>query len=205
MFTSRAEFRLFLRQDNADQRLFKHAYKYGLISKEEISRAEEKSKEIKRLNEYVKTNKISVSQFNKLYNGISSTINHPQQLSLIIKRPEVGLEKLLNELKKEFFEDAIKEVEYNIKYEGYLKRNLEQIKKFKDQEKRKLSKQINYQKIESLSLEARDKLNQIQPDSLGQASRISGVSPADISVLMIYLEREKHTQKVPRETRQKSN
>ena len=97
--------------------------------------------------------------------------------------------------------DAIQEVEYNIKYEGYLKRNLELINKFKEQESRKLPKRLEYQTIEALSLEARDKLSQIQPENLGQASRISGVSPADISVLMIYLEREKYTSKVPRETR----
>jgi len=98
-------------------------------------------------------------------------------------------------------EDAIKEVEYNIKYEGYLKRNLDLINKFKEQENRKLPRRIEYQTIEALSLEARDKLSRIQPENLGQASRISGVSPADISVLMIYLEREKYTVKVPRETR----
>jgi tRNA uridine 5-carboxymethylaminomethyl modification enzyme len=201
MFTSRAEFRLLLRQDNADIRLFKHAKEYGLISDGDINRTNEKNSSIKRLSDFVKKNIISAAKFNRLYNGTSSKIEQPQRLDIIIKRPEVSLIKILNDsLKDEMPADAIKEVEYNIKYEGYLKRNLELISKFKEQENRKLPRQLDYQKIEALSLEARDKLKQIQPENLGQASRISGVSPADISVLMIYLEREKYTSNVPRET-----
>ena len=96
--------------------------------------------------------------------------------------------------------DAIQEVEYNIKYDGYLKRNLELINKFKEQENRNIPKELDYHRIGALSLEARDKLNQIQPENLGQASRISGVSPADINVLMIYLEKAKYISKVSRET-----
>ena len=201
MFTSRAEFRLFLRQDNADIRLFEHAKKYGLLLKEDIRRVNEKKQAVNSLNKHVKVNKISARKFNEIYDEISSKIEQPQRLDAIIKRPEVNLAELLKVTQNDDYPlDAIKEVEYNIKYEGYLKRNLELINKFKENENRIISKHINYKAINALSLEARDKLNQIQPESLGQASRISGVSPADISVLMIYLEREKYNSNVPRET-----
>jgi len=201
MFTSRAEFRLFLRQDNADIRLFKHAEKYGLLSGADIQRIKRKMEAITDLEHIVKNTKIIPDDFNRLYHGISSKIKQRQSLDIIIKRPEVNLVKLLSESQKaEISVSAIQEVEYNIKYDGYLKRNLELINKFKDQENRKIPKYLDFKNIEALSLEARDKLDQVQPENLGQASRISGVSPADINVLMIFLEKEKYRSKVSRET-----
>jgi tRNA uridine 5-carboxymethylaminomethyl modification enzyme len=201
MFTSRAEFRLFLRQDNADIRLFDHAKEYGLLSEKDEVRTNQKINAVVEVVDFVKKTKIKPNKFNEVYKGISSKIEHKQGLEGLIKRPEVNLVKLMNESQKEGVpEDAIQEVEYNIKYEGYLKRNLELINKFKEQENRKLPKYLDFQGIGALSLEARDKLNRVRPESLGQASRISGVSPADINVLMIYLEKEKYTSKVPRET-----
>jgi tRNA uridine 5-carboxymethylaminomethyl modification enzyme len=201
MFTSRAEFRLFLRQDNADIRLFEYGKKYNLLTGDMIKKIEHKLNAIQKLMEIIQRTKIKPESFNSIFAQTSSKIDQQYKLETLIKRPEVSLKKMLSEINKiPIVEDAVQEVEYNIKYEGYLKRNLELIKKFKEQEERKLPKKIDYQRIGALSLEARDKLSQIQPDSLGQASRISGVSPADINVLMIYLEKEKYNSKVPRET-----
>ncbi len=201
MFTSRAEFRLFLRQDNADVRLSKYGKKYGLLTGPERERVYKKLEAVKELNKYVETKKLSPSEFKSVYNDTSSALTQSQLLKTLIKRPEVKLKALLrNKTNGMFLDAAIQEVEFNHKYEGYLKRNIDLIRKFKQQENRRIPQNIAYKNMDALSSEAKDKLNQIQPESLGQASRISGVSPADLSVLMVYLEREQYKNKVSRGT-----
>lgn len=193
MFTSRAEFRLFLRQDNADLRLSKYGKEYGLLKESEWERVCKKSAAVKTVKKIIETRKISPLELEKKTKRKSSPISQPQLLKALIKRPEVKLRPFLEELpKNKIMVDAIQEVEFNYKYDGYLKRNLELIKKFKDQEKKKIPPDMAYEKISALSAEARDKLGQIKPESLGQASRISGVTPADLAVLLVYLESDKY-------------
>jgi tRNA uridine 5-carboxymethylaminomethyl modification enzyme len=202
MFTSRAEFRLLLRQDNADIRLAKFGRRYGLLSDREYKLVEDKIKEINELNSYIRTIKISPDDFRKYYLMKSSLLIAPQKISILLKRPEINLEDLLriNNNNNKYSKYVIQDVEFNVKYDGYIKRNLSVINRFKQLEEKKIPANFNYQKIESLSTEAKEKLDKIRPASFGQASRISGVSPADVSVLLIYLEKKKRKGNVSRET-----
>jgi tRNA uridine 5-carboxymethylaminomethyl modification enzyme len=201
MFTSRAEFRLLLRQDNADLRLINHGLKTGLITKEEIERVKTKRVQIIDLLNYVEKTNVEPEIFNQHFSDKSTAIEHPQRIEQLIRRPEIDLPEILKALKSTGFgQEAIQEVGFNIKYEGYVKRNELLLKQFQQQERRKIKPDFNYGAIEALSIEAREKLNKIRPQSFGQASRISGVSPADLSVLLIYLEKEKYRGGVSRET-----
>lgn len=192
MMTSRAEYRLLLRQDNADIRLLEIGHSVGLVSDERYERFLNKKnkieKEIKRVrNKTIKPTK-EVNEFLKKYN--SSEISTGVKLADLVKRSELTYE-LLNQIDEErpiLEEQVQKEVGIELKYEGYIKLQAEQVDKFKKLEEKKLPQNINYEDIKGLRLEARQKLNKIRPNSVGQASRISGVSPADISVLLIYLE-----------------
>ncbi len=193
MFTSRAEFRLILRQDNADLRLTETGKKLGLISETEYQRYLRKLNEVSVISDYVAKNKITESEFNEIYAQRSSSLSRPERLEAVVKRPEVSLFELLKFKNTDnFLGDAVQEVEFNIKYDGYVRRNIELINKFKDQEERIIPEETNYVLMEGLSAEAREKLIKIKPHSFGQASRISGVSPADLSVLLMYLERDRH-------------
>ena len=201
MFTSRAEFRLLLRQDNADLRLSEYGKQFGLISEKASRMLERKQAEIASLTNYVTSKKIEAITFNQRFTGISSKITRSTNLKGLIKRPEINLSDFLQLMDNDIFiKDAVQEVEFNIKYDGYIKRNQELIDRFKQQEDRKIPSHFDYNSIDALSAESKEKLNRMRPSSFGNASRISGVSPADLSVLLIYLERERHRGIVSRET-----
>lgn len=195
MMTSRAEFRLLLRQDNADQRLTPKGYEIGLISKERYDRLLDKMEKVKNEIERIEKTVIPpserVQKFLEKYN--STPLKSGAKLSELLRRPELDYFKL-SEIDDERVDlpYAIKEqANIQIKYEGYIKQQLNQVGQFKKLEKRKLPVDLDYSEIKGLRLEAIQKLNAIKPESIGHASRITGVSPADISVLLIYLEQIK--------------
>ena len=191
MMTSRSEYRLMLRQDNADLRLTDIGYDIGLISCERYEKFIDKKKMIEKEIERLKSQKIKPSkETNEFLRKLnSSEIQSGVRLSDLLKRSELNYENLKPlDLKRPLLPDSVaEEAEIAIKYEGYIKLQLEQIEEFKKLENKKLTDTIDYEMIKGLSLEARQKLNKQKPLSVGQASRISGVSPADISVLLIYL------------------
>lgn len=196
MMTSRAEYRLLLRQDNADLRLTEKGYKVGLISKERFEKFEDKKKQINNEIERLKNTIIRPSKKANdfLVSHETSKLETGTKLAELLKRTELtykDLEEIDEERDIKLPKDVIKEVEISLKYDGYIKMQEAQVVKFKKLETKELKEDIDYQKISGLSLEARQKLNKHKPSSVGQASRISGVSPADISVLLIYLEQQK--------------
>lgn len=192
MMTSRSEYRLLLRQDNADLRLRKKGYEAGLISKEQYDHVLLKEKlikeEVERLqNTVIGANK-KTQEFLAAHN--SASLKTGTTLAELMCRPELSYE-ILSEIdpdRKPLKDDVIEQVNINIKYDGYIKRQIKQVEQFKKIENKKIPKDIDYDDVNSLRLEARAKLKSFKPLSVGQASRISGVSPADISVLLIYLE-----------------
>lgn len=194
MMTSRAEYRLLLRQDNADLRLTDIGYEVGLISEERYKKFLEKKRKVEQEKERLRKTVVKpsekVNEF--LENHNSTPITTGVKLADLLKRTELTYENLkeIDENRPEIDDSIGNEVQIQIKYEGYIRLQEDQVKKFEKLERKLLKEDIDYSKIDGLRLEARQKLNKIKPSSIGQASRISGVSPADISVLLIYLEQK---------------
>lgn len=200
MMTSRAEYRLTLRQDNADLRLTERGYKIGLVTEERYKKTIAKKESIEREIERLKKVQINPTmENNNIIESLnSSPINTPTTLYDLIKRPELSYDSLsvLDLDRPDLLREIRLQVETQIKYEGYIKKQMIQIEQFKKLENKKLSQDIDYNEIKGLSNEAKQKLNNIRPDSVGQASRISGVSPSDINVLLIYLEQKRRLERV---------
>lgn len=192
MMTSRAEYRLLLRQDNADLRLSKYGYRVGLISKERYDWVEKKERliadEIKRLDSVHVGANSKVQELLEQYGSVP--LNTGTSLSELIRRPELCYEMLapIDPDRVELPAEVIEQININIKYDGYIKRQIKQVEHFKKLEKKRIPEDFDYDDVGSLRLEARQKLKLYKPISIGQASRISGVSPADISVLLVYME-----------------
>ena len=193
IMTSRSEYRLLLRQDNADQRLTKRGYEIGLVSEERLQAVEEKyaavQKEIKRLTHVGASPSPALSAF--LTEKGTADVADGCPMIALLRRPQLHYEELapFDPTRPELPADVAEQVEISVKYEGYIQRQQKQVEDFRKMERHKIPANLDYHSIQGLRLEAREKLSEIRPLDLGQASRISGVSPADVAALMIWLER----------------
>jgi tRNA uridine 5-carboxymethylaminomethyl modification enzyme len=183
MFTSRVEYRLILREDNATLRLSKFGYELGLVNKAQFRKVEERAADIAEGIKFLRKTRIKPTSENKL--------KRPQTLEELLKRPEVGIRDLdnFNHVKLGRFEYALSAIETEVKYTGFIQRQLKDVERFKNLEKIRLPQKLDYAQISGLSREIREKLLEFKPLNLGQASRISGVTPAAISILMVYLKK----------------
>ena len=194
IMTSRAEYRLILRQDNADLRLTERSYRIGLATQERFDKVISKKQSVEEERERLKNTKVTPAEINPLLEQWGTTkVEGSISLMELLKRPQVSYAGLaaVDNSRPELAQHIVDHLEVQIKYEGYIRKQLQQIEKFKRLEDKKLSENIDYSQIEGLRIEAKEKLEKFRPLSIGQASRISGVSPADINVLLIYLEKHR--------------
>lgn len=190
LLTSRSEYRLLLRHDNADIRLREYGYKYGLINEEQHDRLLQKIENINKCMDYLKSNNVLMSKENNEY--LVSINSSPLKESIkgfeMLKRPEIDVNHIKKLINLDFDDEVIEQVEILIKYEGYIQKAMSQAKKLESMDEKVIPSDIDWEKIDNIALEAREKFKKIKPQTLGQASRISGVNPADIAVLSVYLD-----------------
>ena len=194
IMTSRVEYRLLLRQDNADLRLTEKGHEIGLVTEERYERFKKKKEAVLRETDRLLKTTVGPGEINPvLMDKDSSKVINRISLAELLKRPEISYDYLIGYYppKEPLTRDEKDTVEVNIKYEGYIQKQQSQIERFKKLEGISLSEEIPYEEIKGIRIEARQKLNKVKPLSIGQASRISGVSPADINVLLVYLEKRK--------------
>ena len=195
IMTSRAEYRLLLRQDNADQRLTEKSYKLGLATKERYDRYLKKKEAVEAEMERLKNKSLGAADLKDFLLSRGTTeVEGRTTFMELLKRPQISyadLKEIDDETRPDLSYHEITQLEVEIKYEGYIKKQLQQIERYKKLEEKRLDEDLDYESIDGLRLEARQKLSKIRPSSIGQASRISGVSPADINVLMVYLEKKR--------------